>query len=103
LVIDLNFESYIKTKKYHPLKPVWQLVADVLLSNIRAKTTIGNSIERSLGNLAMEGTIFMIMCLPLALGLSLQHAEWFFQGMLLIIVGSYLTLRLLMALDFIGF
>jgi len=51
----------------------------------------------------MEGTIFMIMCLPLALGLSLQHAEWFFQGMLLIIVGSYSTLRLLMALDFIGF
>ena len=78
-------------------------MADVLLSNIRAKTTIGNSIERSLGNLAMEGTIFMIMCLPLALGLSLQHAECFFQGMLLIIVGSYLTLRLHMALDFIGF
>jgi hypothetical protein len=44
-----------------------------------------------LGNLAMEGTIFMIMCLPLAFGLSLQHAEWFFQGMLLIIGGRYLT------------
>lgn len=44
-----------------------------------------------LGNLAMEGTIFMIMCLPLAFGLSLQYAEWFFQGMLLIIGGRYLT------------
>ena len=44
-----------------------------------------------LGNLAMEGTIFMIMCLPIAFGLSLQHAEWFFQGMLLIIGGRYLT------------
>lgn len=44
-----------------------------------------------LGKLAMEGTIFMIMCLPLAFGLSLQHAEWFFQGMLLIIGGRYLT------------
>lgn len=44
-----------------------------------------------LGNLAMEGTIFMIMCLPLAFGLSLQHTEWFFQGMLLIIGGRYLT------------
>jgi hypothetical protein len=44
-----------------------------------------------LGKLAMEGTIFMLMCLPLALGLSLQHTEWFFQGMLLIIGGRYLT------------
>jgi hypothetical protein len=43
-----------------------------------------------LGNLAMEGTIFMIICLPLAFGLSLQHVEWFFQGMLLIIGGRYL-------------
>lgn len=45
----------------------------------------------SLGNLALEGTLFMIMCLPLAFGLSLQHTEWFFQGMLLIIGGRYLT------------
>ena len=44
-----------------------------------------------LGNLAMEGTIFMIMCLPIAFGLSLQYVEWFFQGMLLIISGRYLT------------
>lgn len=44
-----------------------------------------------LGRLAMEGTIFMIMCLPLAYGLSFQKAEWFFQGMLLIIGGRYLT------------
>lgn len=43
-----------------------------------------------LGNLALEGTIFMIMCLPLAYGLSFQKVEWFFQGMLLIIGGRYL-------------
>ena len=43
-----------------------------------------------LGRLAMEGTIFMIMCLPLAYGLSFQKTEWFFQGMLLIIGGRYL-------------
>ena len=43
------------------------------------------------GNLAMEGTIFMLMCLPIAFGLSLQHSEWFFQAMLLIIGGRYLT------------
>lgn len=44
-----------------------------------------------LGRLAMEGTVFMIMCLPLAYGLSFQRAEWFFQGMMLIIGGRYLT------------
>lgn len=44
-----------------------------------------------LGNLAMEGTLFMLMCLVLALGLSLQKPEWFFQAMLLIIGGRYLT------------
>ncbi|KMQ60248.1 hypothetical protein ACM46_18740 [Chryseobacterium angstadtii] len=44
-----------------------------------------------LGKLAMEGTIWMIMCIPLAYGLSLQKAEWFFQGMLMIIAGRYLT------------
>jgi hypothetical protein len=43
-----------------------------------------------LGRLAMEGTIFMIMCMPLAYGLSFQKVEWFFQGMLLIIGGRYL-------------
>jgi uncharacterized membrane protein (UPF0136 family) len=31
------------------------------------------------------------MCLPIAFGLSLQYTEWFFQGMLLIIGGRYLT------------
>ena len=44
-----------------------------------------------LGNLAGEGTIFMLMCLPLAYLLSLQHSEWFFQAMLMIIGGRYLT------------
>jgi hypothetical protein len=44
-----------------------------------------------LGALAMEGTVWMIMCLPLAYGLSLLHHEWFFQGMLMIIGGRYLT------------
>lgn len=44
-----------------------------------------------LGNLAMEGTFFMLMCIPLALLLSQQNPAWFFQGMLLIIGGRYLT------------
>ena len=44
-----------------------------------------------LGRLALEGTIFMIMCLPLAYALTFQKVEWFFQGMLMIIGGRYLT------------
>jgi hypothetical protein len=44
-----------------------------------------------LGSLAMEGTVWMLMCIPLAVGLSLEHPAWFFQGMLLIIGGRYLT------------
>lgn len=47
--------------------------------------------QNPLGGLAMEGTFFMLMCIPLAYVLSFQQAEWFFQGMLLIIGGRYLT------------
>lgn len=48
-----------------------------------------------LGKLAMEGTVWMIMCIPLAYGLSLVQNEWFFQGMLMIIGGRYLTFNTL--------
>lgn len=51
----------------------------------------GHHKDNPLGKLAMEGTIWMIMCIPLAYGLSLVKTEWFFQGMLLIIAGRYLT------------
>ncbi|WP_293298042.1 DUF7010 family protein [Allomuricauda sp.] len=50
-----------------------------------------HSNQNALGKLAMEGTFFMLMCIPLALLLSLQEHAWFFQGMLLIIGGRYLT------------
>lgn len=46
-----------------------------------------------LGLLAMETTIFMLMCIPLAFLLSIQHTEWFFQGMLMIIGGRYLIFK----------
>ncbi|MDC8003879.1 hypothetical protein POV27_07435 [Aureisphaera galaxeae] len=51
----------------------------------------GHKKGNPLKNLAMESTVWMIMCLPLAYGLSLQKVEWFFQAMLLIIGGRYLT------------
>jgi hypothetical protein len=90
--------SAIISYQYSANQAVWTLLiggmfihpVGVLLSKVirlSGTHTKGNP----LGNLAMEGTIFMIMCLPLAFALSLQHAEWFFQGMLLIIGGRYLT------------
>lgn len=83
---------------YTPNQAIWSLlIGGVLISPV---STIVNKIigvkrasgtNKELSSLAMEGTLFMILCIPLAYGLSLQHAEWFFQGMLLIIGGRYLT------------
>ena len=86
------------TYQYSAKQAVWALLIGGMLIHpvsvlfykiigLNGSHTKGNQ----LGNLAMEGTIFMIMCLPIAFGLSLQHTEWFFQGMLLIIGGRYLT------------
>jgi hypothetical protein len=72
--------------------PVSNVIEKIL--GKRAHHTKGNP----LGALAMEGTIWMIMCLPLAYGLSLLHHEWFFQGMLMIIGGRYLTFTTLYGL-----
>lgn len=57
------------------------------LVGISGSHTNGNPLGKS----AMEGTVWMIMCIPLAFGLSLVKPEYFFQGMLLIIGGRYLT------------
>jgi len=46
-----------------------------------------------LGGLALEGTIWMLLSLVLAYGLSLWRAELFFPAMLLIIGGRYLTFK----------
>ena len=51
----------------------------------------GHKAGNPFRNLAMESTVWMIMCLPIAYGLSMQNTEWFFQAMLLIIGGRYLT------------
>lgn len=51
----------------------------------------GHNPGNPLKYLAMENTVWMIMCLPIAYGLSLQNVEWFFQAMLIIIGGRYLT------------
>ncbi len=83
---------------YSPQKGIWALIIGGMLIFPLA-TLLGKLIgikgghnkSNPLGKLAMEGTIWMIMCIPLAYGLSLVNIEWFFQGMLLIIAGRYLT------------
>jgi hypothetical protein len=67
-------------------------ISSILNKLLGANRTLSKKI---LKNLAMEGTIFMLMCIPLAYGLSLLRAEYFFQGMLLIIGGRYLTFKTL--------
>lgn len=57
------------------------------LMGVKAPTNKDNKLV----SLALEGTIFMLMTIPVAYGLSLSRVEWFFQGMLLIIGGRYLT------------
>ena len=90
--------SAIVAYQYSENKSVWALLIGGMLIHpvslllykiigLKGNHTKGNP----LGNLAMEGTFFMIMCLPIAYGLSLQNTQWFFQAMLLIIGGRYLT------------
>lgn len=44
-----------------------------------------------LGSLAMESTVLMILCLPIAFAVSKLQMQWFFPAMLLVIGGRYLT------------
>ncbi|NNK28436.1 MAG: hypothetical protein EX254_07255 [Flavobacteriaceae bacterium] len=83
---------------YSPQKGIWALIIGGMLI-FPVSTLIekligikgGHDKKNPLGKLGMEGTIWMIMCIPLAYGLSLIKSEWFFQGMLLVIGGRYLT------------
>ncbi|GAB4042569.1 DUF7010 family protein [Spirosoma jeollabukense] len=66
----------------------------LLVNKITGLNTFTNK-DNKLVNLALEGTIFMLMTIPIAYGLALLRTEWFFQGMLLIIGGRYLTFHTL--------
>lgn len=82
---------------YSPKLAIWSLLIGGALispvSNILGKLIglKGHSAWNPLKNLAMENTIWMLMCIPIAYGLSTQNVAWFFQSMLLIIGGRYLT------------
>lgn len=47
--------------------------------------------DNPLGTLALATTFWMILCLPLAYGVSRLRLDWFFPAMLLIIGGRYFT------------
>lgn len=58
------------------------------------KFSEGNPLAR----LAIEGTIWMMLAIPLAIGAALYRAEWFFPAMLLVIAGRYFTFQTLYGL-----
>lgn len=87
----------IASTLYPPKQTMWVLLiggalihpVSILLGKlmgIKDKQPSGNPLAR----LAMEGTLFMIFCIPLAYVLAAQQATWFFLGMMLIIGGRYL-------------
>ncbi|HEY1016218.1 MAG TPA: hypothetical protein VGE07_26145 [Herpetosiphonaceae bacterium] len=65
------------------IHPAGVLICKIL--GARGAHTKGNP----LGLLAGASTFWLIFCLPLAYGLSLQKVSWFFVAMLLIIGGRY--------------
>lgn len=81
-----------------PTRAIWTLFIGAAFIH-----PVSNAIARVLGapgrhgpgnglaKLAMESTVSMIMCLPLAYGLSLFRIEWFFPAVLMIIAGRYIT------------
>ena len=88
----------ISAFQYGDAKAIWVLLVGGMLihpiSTLVSRSLGLNGVHSAknyFGKAAMEGTVFMLMCIPLAFGLSLIHKEWFFQGMLMIIGGRYLT------------
>ena len=81
-----------------PRKAIW-----VLFIGAGFIVPVSNLIDRLLGAagkhapgnrlsaLALETTVFMLMCLPLAYGLALYRIEWFFPAVLMVIGGRYIT------------
>ncbi|WP_310572258.1 hypothetical protein [Gemmatimonas sp.] len=81
-----------------PERAVWALfIGGMLIHPLSVVLTkaLGRSgthgPHNPLGTLALATTFWMILCLPLAYGVSLHRIEWFFPAMLLVIGGRYLT------------
>jgi hypothetical protein len=77
---------------------IWTLlIGGALIAPISGIITrlLGRPDKGTPGNplltLAMEGTLWLIFCLPLAYAISQLRPLWFFPAMLLVIGGRYLT------------
>lgn len=81
-----------------PMSGIWTLVlggmlifpVSVLLCKVLGRTG-KQSKENPLGSLAIEGTIWMILGIVIAIGVAFHKLEWFFPAMLLVIGGRYFT------------
>jgi hypothetical protein len=71
--------------------------ASVLLSKVMGRPG-KHGKDNPLGALAMEGTMWMILSIPVAVAAALYKVEWFFPAMLLVIGGRYLTFATLYGL-----
>ncbi|CAN5317064.1 hypothetical protein BH09BAC4_BH09BAC4_02380 [soil metagenome] len=87
---------------FSPRQAIWALLIGgafihpvTLIVNRITGLNMSTNKDNKLVSLAMEGTIFMLMTIPVAYGLTELRTEWFFQGMLLIIGGRYLTFHTL--------
>lgn len=50
-----------------------------------------HAAENPLAHLAIEGTVWMLLSIVLAIAVAMYKVEWFFPAMLLVIGGRYLT------------
>jgi hypothetical protein len=50
-----------------------------------------HSKDNPLASLAIEGTIWMLLSIPIAIAASMYKIEWFFPAMICVIAGRYLT------------
>jgi hypothetical protein len=64
--------------------------ASVLLCKVMGRSG-KHSKNNPLAPLALEGTFWMTLSIPVAIGAALYRVEWFFPAMLLVIGGRYLT------------
>lgn len=93
--------SSVVSYQYTPKLAIWSLlIGGTFISPIvsmvhKLKGYSGHSSGNPFKYLAIESTAWMIMCLPIAYGLSLRNPLWFFQAMLLVIGGRYLTFKTL--------
>ena len=69
----------------------------VALSKLLGRSGV-HSKKNPLSPLATTGTLWMLLVIPLAYGVSLHKIEWFFPAMMLIIGGRYLTFAMLYGL-----